>query len=652
MSAVCGVIRVGDGPVHATDLSECLDALSAFAPGDEPATWAGRAGGVGVALGARDPQAASLVRSQDGRLALAADVLLDCRRELIDALGGATASFSDPQLILAAYERWGEACLERLSGEFAFALADDRRGGVLLARDQLGCRPLVLHERDGVVSFASTAHAVAELDGVGYELDEARVGEWLAFVMRSEATFIAGASLMAQGHAMWIDEASSRSWRYWSVDASHIVDLGSSEAHAQALRDVLDDAVRRRLPDSGATGVLLSGGLDSTSVAATAARLLAPGTLHSYTAVAPEGWTGPTEPNFDPDEGHLVNDLASWHPNLSPRFVDAHEGSLFGRHDALFAAGAPPLRNPCNALWQTTAFGLAAADGVTRLLTGARGNLFFSADDPRWLVDLLRRGRLRTLRYEIGAAARATRRSGREVAREALVRELTPAFLLQRRRDRRGELDPYADLALRSAGRTADAVVREHFQGLDNEERTKGRDHAVLAVMAQGGGLAESMAVLEALTGVRMVDPTGDVRLIEVCAMQPSWYRRRDGRRRAVVRDAMADRLPSSIAERTRRGAQLPDWLERMTAARAELHSELAAARDSDTCRRLLDLDRIAAALDDWPDRERQTTRQREVNRTYRYMVLRGLFMARYLRFFEDHSRARARASSSSARAA
>ena len=76
--------------------------------------------------------------------------------------------------------------------------------------------------------------------------------------------------------------------------------------------------------------------------------------------------------------------------------------------------------------------------------------------------------------------------------------------------------------------------------------------------MAKGGGAAESQAVAQALAGVRLADPTGDVRLLQHCAPQPSWVRRADGRGRAVCRDAMADRLPPSIAERTRRGLSCP----------------------------------------------------------------------------------------------
>ena len=200
--------------------------------------------------------------------------------------------------------------------------------------------------------------------------------------------------------------------------------------------------------------MLLSGGLDSTSVAATAARQIAPAPIRTYTSIPPAGWSGPTEPNFDADEQALILDLARSYDNLHPSFVDRHEGSLFGRHDDAFEAGSPPTRNPCNALWHSSIVAQAAADGVGTLLTGARGNVFFSADDSRWLVDLLRRGRLLAVRREVAAMAAAIDSPQTTVARSMLLRELVPAPVLRWRRDRRGHIDPYADFALRSAGRT------------------------------------------------------------------------------------------------------------------------------------------------------------------------------------------------------
>jgi hypothetical protein len=100
----------------------------------------------------------------------------------------------------------------------------------------------------------------------------------------------------------------------------------------------------------------------------------------------------------------------------------------------------------------------------------------------------------------------------------------------------------------------------------------------------------------------------------------------------------MADRLPPSIAERTRRGAQLPDWFEQLTARRGELVDELAAAREHAGCREMLDLDRMGVALRDWPDRAHAHARWTRTTHVYRFNLLRSLLMCRYLRFFDSHA--------------
>jgi hypothetical protein len=163
----------------------------------------------------------------------------------------------------------------------------------------------------------------------------------------------------------------------------------------------------------------------------------------------------------------------------------------------------------------------------------------------------------------------------------------------------------------------------------------------LLQLVEYSGFIAESAAVRDALTGVHRPDPTGDIRVIALCATQPPWARRRDGRTRVVSRDAMSDRLPPSIAERTRRGAQLPDWLEQFTARRGEHRDELSAAREHAGCRELLDLDGLDAALRDWPDQARANAQWARTTHVYRYNLLRALLMCRYLRFFDAHATGR-----------
>ena len=626
MTAICGAVGTDGRPFGAPDLAGVLGALRPLGGAGE-GTWEGPAGRVGVALGVCGGEP---VRSADGALCLVADAVLDCRAELEAALG--TRPPSDPQLILAAYERWGAGCLDRLSGDFAFALADGRRGGVLIARDQLGVRPLVVHQRRGVVAFATTALSLCALEGVGHDLDRVRVGEWLALVTETERTFVAGVTTLPAGHCAWIDGDGLRRRRYWALDPERIVEHGTPEAYAAELREAFDTAVERRLPPGERAGVLLSGGLDSTSVAATAARLRPDDVLPTYTAVPSPGWTGPTGPGVDADESPLVRELATRYPNLRPSFVGGDAAPILASYDARFAAGSPPPRNPCNELWMAEAQRRAAADGVRTLLTGARGNTFFSADDPSWLAALVAHGRFRAFARE--CAALGPRTGAREV-----VRQLLPPAAHRVRGDllaRRAGLPAAAGLPF--AGPATEAIVAQHARLFDPVPRNAMRARALRLIMTSGF-IAESGAVRDALAGVRRADPTSDIRVIEVCAAQPPWARRRGGRTRVVARDAMADRLPPSIVERTRRGAQLPDWLEVLTKRRAELADELAAAREHAACRELLDLDRMDAALRAWPDRTSAHARWERTTRFYRFDLLRALLMCRYVRFFEAHGR-------------
>jgi asparagine synthase (glutamine-hydrolysing) len=167
---------------------------------------------------------------------------------------------------------------------------------------------------------------------------------------------------------------------------------------------------------------------------------------------------------------------------------------------------------------------------------------------------------------------------------------------------------------------------------LDESGQTNSRRAALFTVMTTAGQ-AENTAAMAALTGVEERDPTVDRRVIEVSMRQPEWVRRHDGITRAVARGAMADRLPTEIVHRTRLGEQLPDWLDVMNAARAELSSEVDELVDHPASRQLIDTDRLRRLMSCWPDRSSRA--DPTVVRDYRLALFRALLVSRYLRWFE-----------------
>lgn len=641
MSAVCGVVGLDGRPYRRDDLAGMLAALRPLGP-DGGDSWAGQAGRTGVAVGAvlrrrvpadgwdRQP----LERPADGPV-LVADVVLDNRSELADRLGMPDRpDLPDAELVLAAYERWGTDCPRRLVGDFAFAVVDRRRGGVFLARDHLGTRPLHVHTQPGRLGFATTALALTGLAGVGHDLDLHRAVEMLAIALASQRSWVAGVRPLPPATALWADPAGIRTWRYWQLEPDRRDTERPPEEQVEALRAAFDTAVGARLRRTGAVGVSLSGGLDSTSVAATAAARLDPEPVYTYTSVPPPGWAGRSHGTTEPDERYLVEDLAAAYGNLRPTYVDVRGTSFFDEYDEVFAAGGTPPRNPCNLTWIFATHRRAAADGVSTWLTGSAGNLYFSPDDPRWLVDLLRAGRPRMAGRELRAYAAASGSTGWRVVRSAVLRELAPAAVRRgynRLHGRDAIADWWASTALRpelraSSGDPAGA-------GVDATLREIASD-SLLGRAAQ----AEFIVAEEARHGFREADPTADVRLIELSARQPAWVRRRDGLTRAACRLAMAGRLPDSIRLRTVRGAQLPDWLDRMTDARAELCTELAAIREHPLAREVIDVERLERAIDHWPAPD--TVSSMSLVQDYRLAVLRGLLIGRYIRWFTDTGKA------------
>lgn len=199
----------------------------------------------------------------------------ELRREL-EARGRRFYSQGDTEVLLAAYSEWGERCLERLRGMFAFALWDPARQMLLLARDRLGIKPLYYASLPGRFVFGSELRTVLASGLVARELDPTGLDSFLKFgAVQEPVTMVRGVRLLPAGSLLrWKDGAFCIE-RYWDLPAAALPLNGDPrvrEEKLEQLREELDRAVRMRLISDVPLGVFLSGGLDSTMVAAIAAR--------------------------------------------------------------------------------------------------------------------------------------------------------------------------------------------------------------------------------------------------------------------------------------------------------------------------------------------------------------------------------------------
>ena len=547
-----------------------------------------------------------------------------------------TVSDSDVELLLAAYRRWGQRCVEHLYGSFAFAIADLERRGVFLATDHAGSRPLAYYAAPGAFAFSSTALSLTGFAGVGHQLDADRAAEVLLLAYGTDRSFVQGVRTVPPGEAMWIDASGARRWRWWMPREPDIIDHGSLAEQGRRLRTHLESAVSSCVADSGHVGAMLSGGLDSTSVAVVAAGQIAPQPLRTFTGVPPRGWTGKTSRGWIADERSAVEALGQRVPNLTPCYVETEYGSLYDGHTDLWELGAGPARNGINLLWLYDIWGAAHRAGVNVLLTGSTGNLGFSADGPRWLAELFTRGRwLRTLR-EARSFGSAFDIPLKRVLRRHLAGELA-APTRHRAALRRGDVfrTPPRWTAINSSlweSLDLETILPEeaapHPRGFLRDVHNLFRSDAAQADVNFAGA---------ARFGFELRDPTQDRSLIEHTLTQPEWYRRHDGVWRAIAREAMRDLLPPEIVHRQTLGAQQPDWFDRMTFRRDEIAGEIEAMRSHHLSTEVIDVERLASMVDRWPAREQMA--EPAIVESYQLALGRAIFVSRYLRWFEDRAR-------------
>jgi len=191
----------------------------------------------------------------------------ELRRDL-QARGHAFRTASDTEVIVHAYEQWGEDCVERLRGMFAFAIWDARREQLMLARDRFGKKPLFLRHQDGVLLFASEIKSLLTWPGVPVQIDMNAVWDYLGYrYVPGPATLFAGIRKLPPGFtAVWRDGRLQETRYFIAPDGRPRVEEPVPERPEREFLQRLDEAVEIRMVADVPFGAFLSGGIDSSTV--------------------------------------------------------------------------------------------------------------------------------------------------------------------------------------------------------------------------------------------------------------------------------------------------------------------------------------------------------------------------------------------------
>ncbi len=465
---------------------------------------------------------------------LVGDVRLDNRQELSDSLAsqGCAASrlVGDSALLLAAYRRWGVDCWSRLVGDFSFAIWDSARATLLCVRDPLGTRQLTYSIDDRRLLFGTRAAAVAVARHGAVrprrellrDLLFKRYDRWV------DETAFEAVSRLPAGHYLTAHDGTVKVSRYWPVAGRGAQGEREPGEHAQRFGELLDGAVTARLQDCEAAGLLLSGGLDSSSIACLAERSRAgSGRLMAYTAIYPRSPAA--------DEREHLRTVVAHCSTLRSSTIDGDDcpvaADITGEpewlpDEPLVDAGSPLLR---------TLLRRAREDGCKVVLAG-------SGADQALLGEAY---------YASGLV--------RDIPWSRLLAEL-PQF------DRRSPFSRWQLWAAATVGRflpdpwfhwlSGSASLQPNGRAGSVEVPTLPSRSARLIWRELFGGLAAARsATLDQLAhdeGLEWRFPFLDSRVVQLCLDLPAGLHFKDGFDKALLRGAMLGILPESIRSRTR----------------------------------------------------------------------------------------------------
>ena len=204
----------------------------------------------------------------------------DLRRELVER-GHRYRSHTDSETILHAYEEWGERCVERFRGMFAFAIWDSRKRRLFAARDRLGVKPFYYAARGNTLIFASEIKAILASGGVQPAPAPEAIPEYLMFgYLAGNGTMFEHVTKLPPGHVLTWQDGQVRVAQYW--DVTFAPDRSKSDQEFERrLMELLEESIRLRLMADVPLGVFLSGGLDSSAIAAVMSRQVS-GRLNTF----------------------------------------------------------------------------------------------------------------------------------------------------------------------------------------------------------------------------------------------------------------------------------------------------------------------------------------------------------------------------------
>jgi asparagine synthase (glutamine-hydrolysing) len=543
------------------------------------------------------------------RFVMLFDGRIDNRSELGGALDLAASelnSIPDSTIAMRLFERYGQRAFERIVGVFAIIVMDLQDRSLICARDHLGLRVLHYHCSRERFAVATVPEALFALSWVPRILNKDKVGD--ALVQRGlngETTYYQDIFRVLPGFSVRVSRANFSKDQFWNPENIADVRFKQDQDYVEAFQECFHAAVKAQLRSRRAPCASITGGLDSSSIAVTAADILAASgsKLNTFTAV-PEFTKEEVRGRYF-DESPYVLEIAKVNPNIVPHFVPPSNVPIVEQIAEQIRVGGAPTSGALNGVWGMDLLAAVRSAGHAVMLSGEMGNHTMSHDGWPLLAELLLRGRWWRLFGEISSSGYRWR----HMIRHRMIAPFIPAPLFRRYKQwRRGNRPPWYEFsAIHPEFAAQSGVVdraEQEYLPFDAPPPRDGRLDRIRAGFNSYSETADWFAKVRANFGIDIRTPAFDRRLVEFCIGIPQDQYLRKGRDRWLIRRAMQGRLPDVVLANRKSGVQSADWFPKLTRERNGIRAEVKRLADNPVVASIVDLQRLTAILDHWPDRQ------------------------------------------------
>lgn len=596
MSSICGVLHRTGRPVEAEAIRTMTATLGHWQqPGDRSAVWLCPDGTValGHVMLTNTPQSCAEVlpwHHTPSGLTITADARIDNREELCSQLAIPAEELPlmpDSGLILAAYRKWGTACAGRLLGDFAFVIWDEANRLLFCARDHLGVKPFYYLLADDSCVFATEMKGIFAVRDLARELDEQWIADALAARI-ADNDYTPYHQIKRLPPAHWFAVSPAGVWKecYWQPDQDKEICFSTEGQYVEAFREKLQQAVRCRMRSVFPIASELSGGLDSSTVAASAALQAEADNLEF---IALSHVCGDVDQLHAPEDERDFQQLLRQHARIDRAFDIAAQDR--GVMDALRTAqrlhDGPSHRGYgilIDALLEA-----AAGTGARTLLSGFGGDEVVSHQAEELLSELTEQRAWQELWRECRHTPETEKRSTVQTLLQSMTGAYFPFVKPVWQSVRKKIAPPVEGVQKRIPIAPSFYRVPDIRSRLDGDQDL----HTISSVrQSQCRRLLhpslpvrlETCAIEAASHRLEYRYPLLDIRLIEFCLAVPARMKRKNGYGRYLFRKGIAGIVPPEIQWRVDKiGATVPSVRHRIirdAAAIAELiqHATVTAA--------------------------------------------------------------------------